>query len=273
VETIPPFLMAGTRFAISGIILYAWSRKRGSPSPPRRQWRNALIAGSLLLVGGNGAVVWAEQYVPSGLTALLVSVVPFWLVVFDWLRPGGRPPRPAVAAGLILGLVGIFVLVNPTAVTGHSSVNLPGAGVLMLGSVSWALGSFYSRDADLPASGFMRTGLEMLCGGAVLLAIGVFSGELSRLDVHRVTPASAIGLVYLITFGALLGFTSYIWLLDKVSPARAGTYAYVNPIVAVLLGWAVAGESLSSRTIVAAAIVIGAVALITTSRGGEATSS
>jgi drug/metabolite transporter (DMT)-like permease len=269
VETMPPFLMAGARFVVSGAILYAWSRARGTPPPTRRHWRNAVIAGTLLLVGGNGAVVWAEQYVPSGLTALLVSVVPFWLVVIDWLRPGGRAPGRAVIAGLILGLIGIFVLVNPTAETGHASVNLTGAAVLMLGSILWALGSFFSSHSDLPSSGIMRTGLEMLGGGVVLFFVAGFSGEFSRFHPHEVSRASVIGLLYLTTFGALLGFTSYIWLLDKVSPARAGTYAYVNPVVAVLLGWAVAGEALSSRTLVAAAIVIGAVALITTARSGD----
>lgn len=261
--------MAGARFVVSGTILYFWARYRGAPVPNKRHWRNALIAGTLLLVCGNGAVVWAEQYVPSGLTALLVSIVPFWLVVIDWLRPNGRAPRPAVVLGLVLGIVGVFVLVDPTAEAGRASINLVGAGVLMLGSIFWALGSFFSRDADLPESGFMRTGLEMLGGGAVLFLIAALSGEFSRFHLEDVTTASTLGLVYLTTFGALVGFTSYIWLLDKVSPARVGTYAYVNPIVAVFLGWAVAGESLSSRTVLAAAIVIGGVALITTSSPEE----
>jgi drug/metabolite transporter (DMT)-like permease len=251
------------------VIFGGWGRAPCAPPPTRRHWRNAVIAGTLLLVGGNGAVVWAEQYVPSGLTALLVSVVPFWLVVIDWLRPGGKPPGRAVVAGLVLGLIGIFVLVNPTAETGHASMSLTGAAVLMVGSILWALGSFFSSTADLPSSGLMRTGLEMLGGGVVLFFVAGFSGEFSRFHPHEVSRASVIGLLYLTTFGALLGFTSYIWLLDNVSPARAGTYAYVNPVVAVLLGWAVAGESLSSRTLVAAAIVIGAVALITTARSGD----
>jgi drug/metabolite transporter (DMT)-like permease len=269
-ESLPPFLMAGVRFIVSGIILYAWSRKRGSPPPPRRHWRNALIAGAFLLVGGNGAVVWAEQTVPSGMTALLVSILPFWLVLIDWLRPGGKRPRPAVIAGLVLGIIGIFVLVNPMSADGRAAVNLTGAVVLMLGSLSWALGSFYSRHADLPASGFMRTALEMIGGGVLLIALGLATRELNGFDVHHVSRASAIGLGYLITFGSLIGFTSYIWLLDKVSPALAGTYAFVNPIVAVLLGWAFASEALTGRTLVAAGIVIAAVALITTSGAAPA---
>ncbi|MDQ6719002.1 MAG: EamA family transporter [Gemmatimonadota bacterium] len=267
-QSLPPFLMAGVRFLISGGILYALSRHRGSPRPPRLHWRNALIAGAFLLVGGNGAVVWAEQTVPSGLTALLVSVLPFWLVLIDWVRPNGNRPRPMVIAGLILGIVGIFVLVNPTASNGNTAINLVGAVVLIFGSLSWALGSFYSRDADLPASGIMRTALEMIGGGALLLILSLAVGEPQHFDVQRVTSASWLGLAYLITFGLLIGFTSYIWLLDKVSPALVGTYAFVNPVVAVFLGWAFASEPLSTRTLVAAAIVIGAVALITMARGG-----
>lgn len=266
-QSLPPFLMAGVRFLVSGAILYALSRHRGSPHPPRVHWRNAIIAGAFLLVGGNGAVVWAEQTVPSGLTALLVSVLPFWLVLIDWVRPGGNRPRPMVIAGLILGIVGIFVLVNPTAANGNTAINLAGAVVLIFGSLSWALGSFYSRDADLPASGLMRTALEMIGGGALLMILAVAVGEPQHFDIHNATRASWLGLAYLITFGSLIGFTSYIWLLDKVSPALVGTYAFVNPVVAVFLGWAFAREPLSTRTLVSAAIVIGAVALITMSRG------
>jgi drug/metabolite transporter (DMT)-like permease len=171
-----------------------------------------------------------------------------------------------VLAGLVLGFIGIIVLVGPGNVGGQGDVRPLGALVLILGSLSWAIGSFWSRDASLPDSGLLTTGMEMLGGGALLLIVGVLSGEASRFDVHHISRASTVGLLYLITFGSLLGFTSYIWLLDKVSPARLGTYAYVNPIVAVLLGWAIAGESLSARTAIAAAIVICAVALITTAR-------
>jgi drug/metabolite transporter (DMT)-like permease len=266
VQTIPPFLMGGVRFVVSGALLYAWSRFRGAERPTRLHWRNATIAGAFLLLGGNGAVVWAEQFVPSGLTALLVSILPFWLVIIEWVRPPRARPHGAVMVGLILGFVGIVVLVGPADLGGHGDVRPIGALVLILGSLSWAIGSFYSRDAQLPQSGLLTTGMEMLGGGALLLIVGALTGELSRFDVHSVSSASAAGLAYLITFGSLLGFTSYIWLLDKVSPARLGTYAYVNPVVAVILGWALAGERLSVRTGVAAAIVICAVALITTAR-------
>jgi drug/metabolite transporter (DMT)-like permease len=266
IETIPPFGMGGVRFLVSGALLYLWARYRGAPKPARLHWRNAAIAGAFLLLGGNGAVVWAEQFVPSGLTALLVSILPFWLVIIEWARPPRRRPSGLVLVGLVLGFIGIIVLIGPGNIGGHGDIPLLGALVLILGSLSWAIGSFWSRDAELPMSGLLTTGMEMLAGGALLLIVGLLSGELSQFDIHRVSRDSTLGLLYLITFGSLLGFTSYIWLLDKVSPARLGTYAYVNPIVAVLLGWAIAGEELSMRTGVAAAIVICAVALITSAR-------
>jgi drug/metabolite transporter (DMT)-like permease len=271
VETIPPFLMAGARFLVSGGLLYLWSRYRGAPKPTRIHWRNAFVAGGFLLLGGNGAVVWAEQYVPSGLTALLVSILPFWLVIIEWVRAPRQRPKAAVLIGLILGFIGIIVLVGRGNVGGDGDVRPIGAVVLILGSLSWAIGSFWSRDAQLPTSGLLTTGMEMLGGGVLLVIVGLLTGELSGFDIHHVSRASTIGLVYLITFGSLLGFTSYIWLLDKVSPARLGTYAYVNPIVAVVLGWAIAGEKLSMRTGVAAAIVICAVALITTAKASPST--
>ena len=266
IQTLPPFIMGGMRFLASGVLLYIWARYRGAPRPTRLHWRNAIIAGGFLLLGGNGAVVWAEQFVPSGLTALLVSILPFWLVIIEWVRPPRKGPNGAVVGGLVLGFAGIIVLVGPGNVGGHGDVRPLGALVLILGSLSWAIGSFWSRDASLPQSGLLTTGIEMLGGGAMLLIVGLVSGELSHFDVHSVSHASILGLAYLVTFGSLLGFTSYIWLLDKVSPAHLGTYAYVNPIVAVLLGWAIAGERLSVRTGVAAVIVICAVALITTAR-------
>jgi drug/metabolite transporter (DMT)-like permease len=266
VETIPPFIMGGVRFVISGAMLYLWARYRGALKPARLHWRNAIVAGGFLLLGGNGAVVWAEQIVPSGLTALLVSILPFWLVIIEWVRPPHKRPSGAVLLGLVLGFIGIVVLVGPSHIGGHGDVSPIGALVLILGSLSWAIGSFWSRDAQLPESGLLTTGMEMLGGGSLLLIVGAATGELAHTDIHRVSNASAVGLLYLITFGSLLGFTSFIWLLDKVSPARLGTYAYVNPIVAVLLGWAIAGESLSLRTGLAAAIVICAVAIITYAR-------
>jgi drug/metabolite transporter (DMT)-like permease len=272
VETMPPFVMGGTRFLISGVLLYAWSRSRGAPRPTLRQWRNATIAGGFLLLGGNGGVVWAEQTVSSGMTALLVSILPFWLVIIEWARPPRRRPSAAVLIGLVVGFLGLVVLIGPGDI-GANGVSLLGATVLILASLSWAIGSFWSRDADMPDSGLLTTGMEMLGGGALLFLTGVVFGELRGLDVSAISTASWVGWVYLIVFGSLIGFTSYIWLLDKVSPAHLGTYAYVNPVVAVILGWAIAGETFSLRTGIAAVIVICAVALITTARTTRPTKS
>jgi drug/metabolite transporter (DMT)-like permease len=270
VESMPPLLMAGSRFAISGAILYAWARARGAARPTAAEWRTAAITGFLLICLGNGSVAWAEQRVPSGLAALLVAVVPLWMVVLDWIRPGGTRPRPAVAAGVVVGLVGLFVLVGRDTITGHGGVDAFGATVLVAASMSWALGSVYNRHGARPDSAAMSTALQMLGGSVALLVLGFALGETRALDVNAISMASWLGWIYLVTFGALVGFTAYIYLLQHVSPARASTYAYVNPIVAVVLGWAVAGEAITSRTILAATIILGGVAMITIARGRRA---
>lgn len=266
IQTIPPGLMAGTRFVIAGAILYAWARLGGAPRPTRANWRAATIVGALLLLGGNGAVVWAERTVPSGLAALLAATTPIFMVLIDWLHHGGERPTLLRIAGLVLGLVGILVLVNPGS-GGGSAVDPIGALMLLGGSVAWSLGSLYTRHAEMPASPLMATGIEMLAGGVLLLLAGAATGELRHFSLAAVTASSAIGLAYLITFGAIIGFTAYIWLLQVASPARVATYAYVNPVVAVILGWALAGEPITARTLVAAAIIIGSVVMISVGRG------
>jgi drug/metabolite transporter (DMT)-like permease len=263
IATIPPFLMAGTRFVASGAVLYAWARARGGEAPSRAVWRAGAITGLVMLFGGNGGVVWAEQRVPSGITALLVAVVPLWMVLMEWLRPGGRRPHSAVFVGLVLGLVGIVLLVGPGAIVGHGNVDTIGAATLMFASVSWAAGSIYSRHAARPSSAVMATALQMLTGGVVFLIAALVTGELARFDIHRVTLPSALGFSYLVTFGSLVGFTAYVYLLRSTTPAKAATYAYVNPVVAVILGWAIAGEPISWRTLVAAAVILAGVAIIT----------
>lgn len=267
VATMPPLLMAGSRFAISGAILFVWARARGAARPTAAEWRTAAVTGFLLICVGNGSVAWAEQRVPSGLSALLVAVVPLWMVLLDWIRPGGTRPGIGVVAGVILGLVGLGVLVGRDAVAGHGVVDALGAGVLIAASMSWAIGSVYNRHGARPDSAAMSTALQMLGGSVALLALGGALGEAHGLDLSSISVASWIGWIYLVTFGALVGFTAYVYLLRNVSPAKASTYAYVNPLVAVILGWAVAGEQVTSRTVVAAAIILGGVALITIARG------
>jgi drug/metabolite transporter (DMT)-like permease len=272
IETIPPFLMGGVRFMIAGGFLYLFMRARSEPRPQRIHWRSAAIVGGFLILGGNGGVVWAEQFVPSGMAALLVAILPFWIVVLDWLGPAHTRPTRGVVAGLVIGIVGIIVLVGPAALTPAGepmSGMLKGAVVLMLSSLSWALGTIYTRHAPLPKSAFVATGMEMFLGGALLALLGVIAGEPMRFDLAEVSARSIAGFVYLTTIGSLVGFTAYIWLLGHQPASRISTYAYVNPVVAVFLGWALADEPLTVRTLIAAAIIIGAVALITTARSSS----
>ena len=268
VETIPPFAMASARFLVSGTLLFLWTVVRDGVRPTRAEWRWAGITGVLLLLGGNGAVVWAEQRVPSGIAALMVAAVPLWMVLLDWLRPGGRRPRAMVFAGLFLGLVGLVVLVGPGSSSG--GIDLVGAAVLVIGSALWAWGSLYSRTGAHPRSPLAATGMQMLMGGIALAIAAVLTGEPSQLHLAHVSTASWLGLAYLTTFGSMIGFTAYIYILRHSTPAQASTYAYVNPIVAVLLGWAIASEPITPRTLVAAAVILAGVAIITVTGGSRA---
>ncbi|HET7585091.1 MAG TPA: drug/metabolite exporter YedA [Gemmatimonadaceae bacterium] len=265
IETIPPFLMAGVRFLIAGTILYVWARARGVARPVRGMWVSATIVGALLMLGGNGAVVWAEQSVPSGVASLLAGTTPLWMVGFDWARGDGERPRPSVFAGLALGLAGIAVLVGPSHL-GGGGVSLVGAVVLLIGSLAWATGSLYSRYALVPRDPFLATGMQMLAGGVLLVIAGLATGEQAQVHLAHLSLKSVLAFSYLVVFGALVGFTAYLWLLRVSTTARVSTYAYVNPVVAVVLGWAFAGEPLTARTLVAAAVIVAAVVLITTGR-------
>ena len=262
VETLPPFLMAGIRFLVSGGALYAWARYRGAAKPDMLHWRSAFIIGTLLLLGGNGGVVWAEQFVPSGLTALLITSEPFWVVLLVWLMPGGHRPTGGVILGLLLGLFGITLLVGPGNVFNGSGVSLGGASILFLASLSWAAGSLYSSKARLPGSAVLSTGMQMLAGGIVLTIFGFLMGDWNRLVWQNVSSRSLFSLGYLTLFGSIVGFSSYFWLLRNTTITRASTYAFVNPVVAVFLGWALAGEAITLRTLAATAIIVVAVMLV-----------
>ena len=266
VETIPPFVMAGARFLLAGMILILWAKWRDGARATRSNWRAAAIAGVLLLAGGNGAVVWAEQRVPSGLAALLVASVPLWMVLADWLRPRGKRPAIGVVLGVAVGMLGIVLLVGPGSLGGER-IDPAGAAALIFGSLSWAIGSLYSREGDLPKNPILATGMEMFTGGAVLWVAALGAGEWHHLDLARASAASVSGFFYLVVFGSLIGFTAFAWLLRVSSPAKVSTYAFVNPVIAVLLGWAIASEPVGPRTIAAAAVIVGAVALITMARG------
>lgn len=269
IETIPPFLMGGVRFMIAGAVLYLYMRMRGEPRPTPIQLRNTAIIGGAFILCGNGTVVWTEQFVPSGIVALLVAILPFWIVVVEWVGPRHVRPSIGVSIGLVLGIAGIVFLIGPDALHPSAASGdglLKGALLLMASSLMWALGTTYSQQAELPPSAFTATGLEMFLGGAMLFVVSLIAGEPMQFDLANVSARSIAGFVYLTTIGSLVGFTAFIWLLQHQSPARVSTYAYVNPVVAVFLGWAIAGEELSLRTVIAAAIIIAAVAMITTAR-------
>lgn len=269
IETLPPFLMAGVRFLVAGGLLYGWVRLKGARRPTRQEWAATTTVGALLLLCGNGAVVWAEQRVPSGIAALIVAIVPFWMVLFEWLRPGGIRPTFRVIVGLVLGFAGLALLVGPGGFGGQA-VDGVGAAVLAFGSFAWAGGSIYSRGARLPASPLLATAMEMLAGGVLLTLASLFAGEGSRVALEAISLRSVGAVLYLIAFGSLVGYTAYVWLLKVSTPARVSTYAYVNPVVAVLLGWAIADEPLTPRVLVAAAVIIGAVGVITMARPARA---
>jgi drug/metabolite transporter (DMT)-like permease len=260
VETTPPFLMAGARFLVSGGFLYGLRRARGDPPPQRAEWRSAAIVGIFLLVGGNGGVVWAAQFVASGLVALLVATVPLWMVLMDACRPGGQWPGARVTTGILIGFGGVAWLVGSSPGASQSG-NLRGACVVLVASFCWASGSIYGRGARLPASQLLGTAMEMLSGAAALICLATLAGEWEKLNVSTVTARSFLALIYLIVFGSS-GFAAYVWLLRVAPTPLVSTYAYVNPVVAVLLGHVLASEPLAVPTVLAAALIVGSVALV-----------
>lgn len=269
IETLPPLLMAGTRFLTAGALLLAFLRLRGVPMPSLRNWRAGLVVGGLLLLGGNGSVVLAERTVPSGVAALLVAMVPAYMVLVEWLRPGGTRPTGRIVLGLVVGFAGMILLVGPAALLGGGGVDPVGALTITIGSLAWAVGSVMSRRMALPENPLAATAIEMMCGGLLLLAAGSLRGEWTGFDPSTFSTTSLLAMGYLVVFGSLVAFTAYIWLLGVTTPARVATYAYVNPIVAVVLGWAMADEQITARMLIAAAVIIAAVAVITTG-GGKA---
>ncbi len=261
IETLPPLLMAGVRFLIAGTVLYSAARLTGAARPEPRMWRSALLLGALFLLCGNGGVVWAEQRVASGLAAVLVATMPLWTVVIERLRGAPAPPATTIV-GLLAGLAGVALLLAP----GGGRVDLLGAAVLTLASISWAYASIISKGQPLPKSGALSSGMQMLAGGACLALAGLASGEAGQLAASVPSTRSLLALSYLVVFGSLLGFTAFTWLLQVSTPSRVATYAYVNPVVAVTLGWAVAGEPFGVRHLAASAVIIGGVALITATK-------
>lgn len=263
-RTLPPLLMAGTRFLVAGGLLYAWSVRRpdgrGRDPLGRRQWVAAVVVGGLLLLGGNGAVVWAETRVESGIAALGIATVPIWMAVMTALRDR-RGIAARVLAGLVLGFGGTALLVRATE-RGSGPAAAGGIAVILGGAVCWALGSVVSQRLPLPRRPLVATAMEMIGGGGLLFVASVVSGEVWRLRPGAVSLGSLLGLLYLITVGSWAGFTAYVWLLRNAPMSLTSTYAYVNPVVAVFLGWAILHERVGGMTLLAAGLVVGAVALI-----------
>lgn len=265
IETLPPLLMLGARFAVAGLLMLAWARLRGAPAPTARHWRSAALMGLLIPCLGTGAVAWAEQTNPSGTVALLVATVPLWVALIDRLTGGGHRLGGRLWLGLAAGFAGVAVLAGPAAPGLGAVAVTPGALALVVGTLSWASGSVYSKRARLPGSAVLTTGMQLTLGGGMLLALGGLLGEGARVDLGAVSTASLVALAYLLICGTFVTFTAYMWLLRVTSPARVATYAYVNPVIALLLGWGLAGETLSPRVAVAAPLILTAVGLILSS--------
>ena len=266
IETLPPFLMAATRFLVAGLFLFVWSGVRGSSiRQPASQWRRAFLVGALLLLCGNGGVTWSEKYVASGLAALLVATEPLWVVILNWVLSHKRP-NWKVLLGVLIGLAGVGLLVGGGIKGGPSgpTMSLIGAAVVIASGFAWAGGSVYSARNPIKAPTTVASGMQMLAGGSLLLLTAVITGDLKRLNVGHASWFSIGALAYLIVFGSIVAFTAYSFLLRNVTPARAATYAYVNPVVAVFLGWLLASEPFTPRMLIGAAVIVASVVLITT---------
>lgn len=267
VATIPPFLMAGTRFLVAGLAVYIVARLAGAERPRREHWRDAGIAGALLLVGGNGLVSWSEQRLPSSIAALLVATVPLWILILGLLGKDRTRPGLITLGSILLGFSGIGLLVLPGGASGR--VDPVGVAVMILASLLWSLGSLYSRRARVPASPLVAVAMQMIVGGALMLGVSGLLGEWARLDLAGVTTRSLMGMAYLILFGSIVAYNAYIWLMKNADPTLVSTYAFVNPIVAVFAGWLIANERLTSNALWATVVIVLSVVLITINKSRE----
>ena len=264
IDSMPPLLMAGTRYTLAGVLLYGFMRLRGHPRPTTKGWGTALIIGICLLGFGNGGVTLGEQYIPTGMTSLLVATVPMFLAILGWLSGVSQRPTPLVAVGLLFGFGGVYLLahspsVSHVAIPGRESIGL---ALILTAALVWSIGSLYSKKHQPAPSPFVSGGMQMICGGFVMTIVGLARGEATGFDVAAVTAKSWLAYAYLVSFGSIVGFTAYIWLLRMAEPAVVGTYAFVNPVVAVLLGWAFADETLNVSMLGGAALIVVAVALV-----------
>jgi drug/metabolite transporter (DMT)-like permease len=262
VRSLPPFLMSGCRFVAAGGLLYALLRARGVRAPTRAEWGHGAVAGLLMLTGGNGLVTIAEKDVPSNLTALLVAAVPLHMAVLDWARPGGKAPTRGVLVGIGIGAAGMALLVSGGRLASHGAGVLA-IGAILLSSVLWSAGSLYARYGALHPHAVLAAAQQMLAGGAVMLIVSALRGEPGVVARTGVTASSALALAYLTIFGSFVAFSAFGWLVKATTPARLSTVAYVNPVIAVVLGWAILGERLGPRAFAGAAMIVCAVLVMT----------
>jgi drug/metabolite transporter (DMT)-like permease len=266
IEDIPPFMVGAMRFWLAALLLYTWARLQSGIKPEGKHWRDGLILGVFLLGAGNGCVVWAQQHVPSGITALIVAIVPLLVVLVEWLRPHGKKPSGAALVGVLIGLGGIALLIGPSAFLGAGDIDPAASLVLLFGSLSWSVATVYAKRASVPPSPPLASAIQLFGGAVTLTVMALIAGEPGRAELGQVSTRAWMSIAYLTIFGSIIAYSAYSWLMRVASPTRVSTYAYVNPIVAMLLGWAVAGEEMSARVLIAAAIVLAGVALITRKR-------
>lgn len=263
IQTLPPFIMSGTRFLIAGIILYTFAFFKKAPAPQKVHWKNAAILGALMLLCGNGIVVWAEHFIDSGTAALLITLEPIWIVLLLWLMAGQKPSL-VISIGVATGIAGMVLLSGTLSLSGFTKVDLRGVIGISFSTLAWAIGSLYSLKANIPSSAIQATSMQMLMGGAMLFLTGLVSGEWDKIQVENFSTVSALAFLYLTFFGSVVAYTAYSFLLKHAHPSQVSTYAYVNPLIAVYLGWALAGEQITTQTITASILLVGAVVIITT---------
>lgn len=262
VETIPPFLMMGTRSVVAGMVLFFWSRLRGDENVRKEHWPSLVIIGALFFLIGHGGLAWAQQRVPSGLAALLVASEALWIALIECSAFRNFRIGPGRLAGLVLGFAGMVVLIIPNQALGLEQVDAVGTAAILVGTLSWSSGAVYLRMAKLPRSSTLTAGVELIIGGLMLYVAAFAFGEFEHILNHAVSTRSLLALGYLIIFGSIVAFTAYVWLLGKTSATRVATHTYVNPVIAVLLGWAAAHEPLHLNTMIAAVIIIVSVYLV-----------
>ncbi len=264
VHEVPPLTLAAMRFLAAGIALYGWMSARGEPSPTPRQWLSISLLAFLIFVVDYGCLFWAEQRVPSGIAAVMMATIPVFIALSEILFLRTQRLTLRLAFALLIGICGVAVLMSRTLNLGTAPISHVGAIALIIGSISWSIASVISRRLTLPASKVMSSGAQMLAGGIMLTLASAALGDLHNFHPSTISRAAWFSLIYLIVFGSLIGFTAYVWLIHHESPTKVGTYAYVNPVVAVLVGYLLGGEALGLRTILGTLFVLISVIVITT---------